>query len=30
MREAAAAACEVARCGEWFGLARAVKNGSVR
>jgi citrate synthase len=25
MREAAAAACEVARCGEWFGLARAVE-----
>jgi citrate synthase len=25
MREAAATACEVARCGEWFGLARAVE-----
>jgi citrate synthase len=25
MREAAAAACEVARCGDWFGLARAVE-----
>ena len=25
MREASAAACEVARCGEWFGLARAVE-----
>ena len=25
MREAAAIACEVARCGDWFGLARAVE-----
>lgn len=25
MREAAATACEVARCGDWFGLARAVE-----
>ncbi|HET8624153.1 MAG TPA: citrate/2-methylcitrate synthase [Gemmatimonadales bacterium] len=25
MREAAAVACEVARCGDWFGLARAVE-----
>ncbi len=25
MREAAAAACEIARCGDWFGLARAVE-----
>ncbi len=25
MREAAAAACEVARCGDWFGLARSVE-----